>query len=50
MPMDKNRKPKRKIVYIDDEVEACKTIVEFFSLRGFDVNVAFDAESGYELL
>jgi len=41
---------KKRIIYIDDEVEACKTIVEFFTLRGYDVNVAFDAEAGYNLV
>jgi len=48
--MDNDKKSNGKIVYIDDEVEACKTIVEFFTLRGFDVDVAFDAQSGYSFI
>ncbi|MFC1590827.1 response regulator [Candidatus Omnitrophota bacterium] len=42
--------PKTKIIYIDDEVEACKTIAEFFSLRGFDVHITFDGDSGYSMI
>ncbi len=45
--MDKKGKPNGRIIYIDDEVEACGTIMEFFTLRGYDVEVAFDAQSGY---
>jgi len=41
---------KTKLLYIDDEVDACQTIVEFFGLRGFDVLVAFDGENGYALI
>ncbi len=48
--MEKETRIKGRIVYIDDEVEACKTIVEFFTLRGYDVNVAFDAEAGHDLI
>ena len=48
--MEREKKIKGKIVYIDDEVEACKTIVEFFTLRSYGVNVAFDAEVGHDLI
>jgi DNA-binding response OmpR family regulator len=48
--MDKDKKSKGRIVYIDDEVDACETIVEFFNLRGFETLVAFDALSGYDLI
>jgi len=44
------KKKKEKILYIDDEVEACKTIVEFFGLRGFEVLVSFDGNNGYTLI
>ena len=48
--LDKNRKSKGRIIYIDDEVEACKTISEFFTLRDYEVVVAFTAEAGYDLI
>lgn len=48
--MDKDKKTYGTIVYIDDEVEACETIMEFFTLRGFNVLVAFNGEAGHELV
>ncbi len=46
----KKDKTKGLILYIDDEVEACRTIAEFLTLRGFDVTIAFDGESGYDIV
>jgi len=41
---------KGKILYIDDEVEACKLIMKFLDARGFGVIVSFTAESGYDMV
>lgn len=43
-------KIKGKIMYIEDEVDACRTMVEFLNLRGFAVIVSFSAEEAYNFL
>ena len=45
-----SRKLKGKIMYIEDEVEACRTMIEFLNLRGIAVIVSFTAEEAYDLL
>lgn len=41
---------KPRIMYIEDEVDALSTMVEFLKLRGFDVEVSYRAEEAYGLL
>lgn len=41
---------KGKIMYVEDEVEACRTMIEFLNPRGFAVIVSFTAEEAYGLL
>lgn len=41
---------KGTILYIEDEIEALRTMLEFFNLRGFNVITAFTAEEGYDRL
>jgi len=41
---------KGKILYIEDEVDACRTLIEFLNPRGFAVIVSFTAEEAYGLL
>jgi len=44
------QKPKGKILYIEDEVDACRTMIEFLNPRGFSVIISFTAEEAYGLL
>ncbi len=41
---------KGKVLYIDDEVETCKMMMEFLGKRGYGVIVSFSAESGYDMV
>ncbi|MBL7068575.1 MAG: response regulator [Candidatus Omnitrophica bacterium] len=41
---------KGKILYIEDEVDACRTMIEFLNPRGFAVIISFTAEEAYGLL
>ena len=41
---------KGKVLYIDDEVEACKMMMRFLDARNFGVIVSFTAESGYDMV
>lgn len=43
-------KMRGKILYVEDEVDACRTMIEFLNPRGFAVIVSFTAEEAYELL
>ncbi|NQT07321.1 MAG: response regulator transcription factor [Candidatus Omnitrophica bacterium] len=45
-----NTRVKNKILYIEDEVDACQTMVEFLNPRGFAVMVSFTSEEAYKLL
>jgi len=42
--------PKKTILYIEDEIEAIKTMIEFLKLRGFKVVTAVTAEEGHDRL
>lgn len=45
------QKPIRgKVLYIEDEVDACRTMIEFLNPRGFAVIISFTAEEAYGLL
>ena len=44
------QKPKDTIMYIEDEVEALRTMIKFLNLRGHGVIVALTAEEGHERL
>jgi len=37
-----------RILVVDDEIEACNALKEFFSLKGFDVYTAFDGLSAID--
>lgn len=41
---------KGTIMYIEDEVEALRTMIKFLNIRGYGVVVALTAEEGYDRL
>ena len=48
--MLKLKNKKNKVLYIEDEVDACSTMVEFLKPRGFKTVVSFTAEEAYDLM
>ncbi len=44
------KKVKGKVLYIEDEVDACRTMIEFLNPRGFAAIISFSAEEAYSLL
>ncbi|GEM_PF-7010044 len=42
--------PKPFILYIDDEIDYCRLVGDFFSLRGLDVMFAFNGRMAKEIL
>ena len=45
-----SQKPKGNILYVEDEVDSLRTMIEFLNPRGFGVIVALTAEEAYERL
>lgn len=43
-------KPSPLILYIDDEIEHCRLVGDFFTQRGIDVMFAFDGRMAKEIL
>ncbi len=42
--------PAQKMIVVDDEIDICETLSEYFSLQGFDVKVAHHGQQLKELL
>jgi len=42
--------PNPFILYIDDEIDYCRLVGDFFALRGFDVMFAFNGRMAKEIL
>ena len=45
-----NKKSKGSILCVDDNVDFCKLLVDFFGQKGYTVFSAFDARDGYNII